>query len=39
LYQGVFILLVYVGFHLKEWLQKGWMVLEKRKKFHAYLYY
>jgi hypothetical protein len=23
LYQGVFILLVYVGFHLKEWLQKG----------------
>jgi hypothetical protein len=23
LYQGVFIPLVYVGFHLKEWLQKG----------------
>jgi hypothetical protein len=23
LYQGVFRPLVYVGFHLKEWLQKG----------------
>jgi hypothetical protein len=36
LYQGVFRPLVYVGFHLKEWFQKGWMVLELRKKFHAY---
>jgi hypothetical protein len=36
LYQGVFRPLAYVGFHLKEWFQKGWMVLEKRKKFHAY---
>jgi hypothetical protein len=36
LYQGAFIPLVYVGFHLKEWFQKGWMVLEKTKKFHAY---
>jgi hypothetical protein len=36
LYKSVFIPLVYVGFHLKELFQKGWMVLEKRKKFHAY---
>jgi hypothetical protein len=27
LYQGVFRPLVYVGFHLKELLQKGWLVL------------
>jgi hypothetical protein len=36
LYQGVFRPLVYVGFHLKEWFQKDSMVLEKKKKFHAY---
>jgi hypothetical protein len=36
LYQGVFRPLVYVGFHLKNLNQKGWMVLEKRKKFHDY---
>jgi hypothetical protein len=36
LHQGVFRPLVYVGFNLKEWFQKGWMVLEKRKKLHAY---
>jgi hypothetical protein len=35
LHQGVFIPLVYVGFHQKSCLKKVWMVLEKRKKFHA----
>jgi hypothetical protein len=35
LYQGVFRLLVYVGFHQKSCLKKVWMVLEKRKSFHA----
>jgi hypothetical protein len=33
LYQGVFIPLVYVGFHQKSCLKKVWMVLEKRKSF------
>jgi hypothetical protein len=28
LYQGAFRPLVYVCFHLKEWFQKDWMVLE-----------
>jgi hypothetical protein len=32
----VFRLLVYVAFHLQELFQKGWLVLEKSKKFHAY---
>jgi hypothetical protein len=36
LHQGVFRLVVYVGFHQKTCLKKVWMVLEKRKKFHAY---
>jgi hypothetical protein len=31
LHQGVFIPLVYVGFHQKSYLKKVWMVLEKRK--------
>jgi hypothetical protein len=35
LHQGVFRLLVYVGFHQKSCFKKVWMVLEKRKKFHA----
>jgi hypothetical protein len=35
LYQGVFRPLVYVGFHQKSCFKKFWMVLEKRKKFHA----
>jgi hypothetical protein len=35
LHQGVFRPLVYVGFHQKSCLKKVWMVLEKRKKFHA----
>jgi hypothetical protein len=35
LHQGVFIPLVYVGFHQKSCLKKVWMVLEKRKSFHA----
>jgi hypothetical protein len=33
LHQGVFRLLVYVGFHQKSFLKKVWMVLEKRKSF------
>jgi hypothetical protein len=33
LHQGVFIPLVYVGFHQKSCLKKVWMVLEKRKSF------
>jgi hypothetical protein len=33
--KGVFIPLVYVGFHQKSYFKKVWMVLEKRKKFHA----
>jgi hypothetical protein len=36
LHQGVFGPLVYVGFHQKSCLKKVWMVLEKRKSFHAY---
>jgi hypothetical protein len=36
LYLGVFRPLVYVSFHLWELFQKGWLVLEKSKKFHAY---
>jgi hypothetical protein len=36
LYQVVFRPLVYVGFHQKSCFKKVWMVLEKRKKFHAY---
>jgi hypothetical protein len=36
LYQGVFRPLVYVGFHQKSCFKKVWMMLEKRKKFHAY---
>jgi hypothetical protein len=32
----VFRPLVYVAFHLQELFQKGWLVLEKSKKFHAY---
>jgi hypothetical protein len=39
LYQCVFRPLVYVGFHLKEWFQKGWMVLEKRKKVSCLYWY
>jgi hypothetical protein len=35
LHQGVFRPLVYVGFHQKSCLKKVWMVLEKRKSFHA----
>jgi hypothetical protein len=35
LHQGVFIPLVYVGFHQNSCFKKVWMVLEKRKKFHA----
>jgi hypothetical protein len=35
LHQGVFIPLVYVGFHQKSCLKRVWMVLEKRKSFHA----
>jgi hypothetical protein len=35
LHQGVFRPLVYVGFHQKSCFKKVWMVLEKRKKFHA----
>jgi hypothetical protein len=35
LHQGIFRPLVYVGFHQKSYLKKVWMVLEKRKKFHA----
>jgi hypothetical protein len=35
LHQGVFRPLVYVVFHQKSCLKKVWMVLEKRKKFHA----
>jgi hypothetical protein len=35
LHQGVFRPLVYVGFHQKSCLKNVWMVLEKRKKFHA----
>jgi hypothetical protein len=35
LHQGVFRPLVYVGFHQKNCFKKAWMVLEKRKKFHA----
>jgi hypothetical protein len=31
LHQGVFRLLVYVGFHQNSCLKKVWMVLEKRK--------
>jgi hypothetical protein len=37
LHQGVFIPLVYVGFHQKSCFKKVWMVLVKRKKFHAYI--
>jgi hypothetical protein len=33
LHQGVFVPLVYVGFHQKSCLKKVWMVLEKRKGF------
>jgi hypothetical protein len=33
LHQGVFIPLVYVGFHQKSCLKKVWMVLEKKKSF------
>jgi hypothetical protein len=37
LYQVAFRPLVYVGFHLKELIQKGLNgVGKKRKKFHAY---
>jgi hypothetical protein len=36
LYQGAFRPLVYVGFYQKSCFKKFWMVLEKRKKFHAY---
>jgi hypothetical protein len=32
-HQGVFRLLVYVGFHQKSCLKNVWMVLEKRKSF------
>jgi hypothetical protein len=32
-HQGVFRLLVYVGFHQKSCFKKVWMVLEKRKSF------
>jgi hypothetical protein len=35
LHQGVFRPLFYVGFHQKCCFKKVWMVLEKRKKFHA----
>jgi hypothetical protein len=35
LHQGVLRPLVYVGFHQKICFKKVWMVLEKRKKFHA----
>jgi hypothetical protein len=35
LHQGEFRPLVYVGFYQKSCLKKVWMVLEKRKKFHA----
>jgi hypothetical protein len=33
LHQGVFIPLVYVGFHQKSCFKKVWKVLEKRKSF------
>jgi hypothetical protein len=33
LHQGVFIPLVYVGFHQKSCLKKVWMVLEREKSF------
>jgi hypothetical protein len=36
LHQGVFRPLIYVGFHQKSCFKKVWMVLKKRKKFHAY---
>jgi hypothetical protein len=36
LYQGVFRPLVYVGFHLKELIQKGLNGVGKEKKFHDY---
>jgi hypothetical protein len=35
LHKGVFIPLLYIGFHQKSCFKKVWMVLEKRKKFHA----
>jgi hypothetical protein len=35
LHQAIFRPLVYVGFHQKSCFKKVWMVLEKRKKFHA----
>jgi hypothetical protein len=35
LHQSVFRPLVYVGFHQKSCFKKVWMVLEKRKSFHA----
>jgi hypothetical protein len=34
--QGSFRPLVYVGFHLKEWLQKGLNGVGKEKKIHDY---
>jgi hypothetical protein len=36
LHQGVFRPLLFVGFHQKSCFKKVWMVLKKRKKFHAY---
>jgi hypothetical protein len=39
LYQGVFLPLVYVGFHQKSCFKKVRMVLEKRKKIHAKKWY
>jgi hypothetical protein len=36
LYQGAFRPLVYVGFHLKELIQKGLNGVGKEKKFHDY---
>jgi hypothetical protein len=35
LHQDIFRPLVYVGFHQKSCHKKVWMVLEKRKNFHA----
>jgi hypothetical protein len=35
LHQGVFRPLVYVGFQQKSCFKKVWMLLKKRKKFHA----
>jgi hypothetical protein len=39
LHQGVFGPLVYIGIHQNSCFKKVWMVLEKRKKFHAKKWY